>query len=72
MIVNARTRQLGFDCRPSSQGIARYMPREAMGGGRNAPVMPELSGKMFVLWRLMRQMRMPGNGADVRFMIITM
>ncbi|KAL3776954.1 hypothetical protein ACHAW5_009286 [Stephanodiscus triporus] len=49
---------------PGADGIARYMPREAMGGGRNAPVMPELSGKMFVLWRLMRQMRMPGNGAD--------
>jgi hypothetical protein len=41
------------------------MPPEAMGGGRNAPVMPELSGKMFVLWRLMREMRKPGNGADV-------
>ncbi len=41
------------------------MPPEAMGGGRNTPVMPELSGKMFVLWRLMREMRKPGNGADV-------
>lgn len=40
------------------------MPYEAMGGGRNAPVMPELSGKMFVLWRLMREMRKPGNGGD--------
>lgn len=47
------------------------MPREAMGGGNNSPVMPELSGKMFVLWRLMRQMRMPGNGADVRFAIFS-
>lgn len=56
---------------PHSQGIARYMPLEAMGGGPNSRVMPELSGKMFVLWRLMRQMRMPGNGADVRFVIIT-
>jgi len=35
-----------------------------MGGGRNAPVHPELSGKMFVLWRLMREMRKPGNGGD--------
>lgn len=40
------------------------MPYEAMGGGRNAPVHPELSGKMFVLWRLMREMRKPGNGGD--------
>jgi hypothetical protein len=53
------------------QGISRYMPREAMGGGSNSPVMPELSGKMFVLWRLMRQMRMPGNGADVSFTVIS-
>jgi len=42
------------------------MPPEAMGGGRNAPVMPELSGKMFVLYRLMREMRKQGNGNDVR------
>ena len=40
------------------------MPYEAMGGGRNVPVHPELSGKMFVLWRLMREMRKPGNGGD--------
>jgi DNA repair and recombination RAD54-like protein len=40
------------------------MPYEAMAGGRNAPVYPELSGKMFVLWRLMREMRKPGNGGD--------
>ena len=50
---------------PGADGIAKFMPYEAMGGGRNAPVMPELSGKMFVLWRLMREMRRPGNGADV-------
>ena len=50
---------------PGADGIAKFMPYEAMGGGRNAPVMPELSGKMFVLWRLMREMRKPGNGADV-------
>jgi len=49
---------------PGADGIAKFMPYEAMGGGRNAPVMPELSGKMFVLWRLMREMRKPGNGAD--------
>ena len=49
---------------PGADGIAKFMPYEAMGGGRNAPVMPELSGKMFVLWRLMREMRRPGNGGD--------
>ncbi|KAL7537050.1 hypothetical protein ACHAXR_007557 [Thalassiosira sp. AJA248-18] len=49
---------------PGADGIAKFMPYEAMGGGRNAPVMPELSGKMFVLWRLMREMRKPGNGGD--------
>lgn len=49
---------------PGADGIAKFMPYEAMGGGRNAPVMPELSGKMFVLWRLMREMRKPGNGMD--------
>lgn len=50
---------------PGADGIAKFMPYEAMGGGRSAPVMPELSGKMFVLWRLMKEMRRPGNGADV-------
>jgi len=49
---------------PGADGIAKFMPYEAMGGGRNAPVMPELSGKMFVLFRLMREMRKPGNGND--------
>lgn len=49
---------------PGADGIAKFMPYEAMGGGRNAPVMPELSGKMFVLYRLMREMRKPGNGND--------
>ena len=49
---------------PGADGIAKFMPYEAVGGGRNAPVMPELSGKMFVLWRLMREMRKPGNGND--------
>ena len=47
---------------PGADGIAKFMP--AMGSGRNAPVMPELSGKMFVLYRLMREMRKPGNGND--------
>jgi DNA repair and recombination RAD54-like protein len=49
---------------PGADGIAKYMPAEAMGGGRNAPVLPELSGKMFVLYRLMKEMRKPGNGND--------
>lgn len=49
---------------PGADGIAKFMPYEAMAGGRNAPVYPELSGKMFVLWRLMREMRKPGNGGD--------
>lgn len=49
---------------PGADGIAKFMPYEAMSGGRNAPVFPELSGKMFVLWRLMREMRKPGNGGD--------
>lgn len=49
---------------PGADGISKFMPYEAMGGGRNAPVHPELSGKMFVLWRLMREMRKPGNGGD--------
>jgi len=49
---------------PGADGIAKFMPYEAMSGGRNAPVYPELSGKMFVLWRLMREMRKPGNGGD--------
>ncbi len=29
------------------------------GGGNSSPVRPELSGKMFVLWRLMVEMRKP-------------
>ena len=49
---------------PGADGIARYMPQHAIGGGKNAQVLPELSGKMFVLWRLMREMRKPGNGGD--------
>ena len=49
---------------PGADGIAKFMPYEAMSGGRNAPIYPELSGKMFVLWRLMREMRKPGNGGD--------
>eukprot|EP00804_Cyclotella_cryptica_P015278 CCRYP_005385-RA/>CCRYP_005385-RA protein AED:0.10 eAED:0.10 QI:181/1/1/1/1/0.87/8/1266/827 len=49
---------------PGADGIAKFMPYDAIGGGRNAPVLPELSGKMFVLYRLMKEMRKPGNGND--------
>jgi len=41
-------------------GIAKFLPSS----GKNSPVHPEWSGKMFVLYRLMREMRKPGNGAD--------
>lgn len=49
---------------PGADGISKFMPYEAMGGGPNAPVLPELSGKMYVLYRLMKEMRKPGNGND--------
>lgn len=48
---------------PGADGIARFLPF-AGGGGRDAPVHPEWSGKMYVLYRLMKEMRKPGNGAD--------
>jgi DNA repair and recombination protein RAD54 and RAD54-like protein len=50
-----------------------YVPGEGYGGGFGAkrsgssdstPVHPEWSGKMFVLWSLMKEMRKPGNGND--------
>ncbi len=45
---------------PGADGIAKFMPFEnGMGGVR-----PEWSGKMFVLYRLMKEMRRPGNGGD--------
>lgn len=31
---------------PGADGIAKFMPYDAIGGGRNAPVLPELSGKV--------------------------
>ena len=50
---------------PGADGVSKFMPFDAGGGrGVNAPVHPEWSGKMFVLWRLMREMRKPGNGND--------
>lgn len=48
---------------PGADGIAKFLPY-AGGGGRNAPVHPEWSGKMYVLYRLMKEMRKPGNGND--------
>lgn len=51
---------------PGADGIAKFMPAnfEASRRGFNTPVHPEWSGKMFVLYRLMREMRKPGNGND--------
>lgn len=51
---------------PGADGVSKFLPFDGAGGGRsfNAPVHPEWSGKMFVLWRLMREMRKPGNGND--------
>jgi DNA repair and recombination RAD54-like protein len=48
---------------PGAAGVAKYLPADA-GGGLNVPIRPEWSGKMFVLYRLMREMRIPGNGND--------
>jgi SNF2 family DNA or RNA helicase len=50
---------------PGADGISKFLPFSGGGGGRNAgPVHPEWSGKMFVLYRLMKEMRKPGNGGD--------
>lgn len=58
---------------PGADGVAKFLPYSAgqggggYGGGRRgdfAPIHPEWSGKMFVLYRLMREMRKPGNGGD--------
>jgi DNA repair and recombination RAD54-like protein len=46
-----------------AQGLAKFLPY-APNSGMNAPVFPEWSGKMFVLYRLMKEMRKPGNGND--------
>ena len=46
-----------------SVGLAKFLPQD-VGRGMNAPVFPEWSGKMFVLYRLMKEMRRPGNGND--------
>jgi len=51
---------------PGADGVSKFLPMDAGGGGRgmSAPVRPEWSGKMFTLYRLMREMRKPGNGND--------
>ncbi|CAJ1957218.1 unnamed protein product [Cylindrotheca closterium] len=52
---------------PGADGIVKFLPMSGGGGGRgnhNVPVHPEWSGKMFVLFRLMKEMRRPGNGND--------
>lgn len=52
---------------PGADKMSKFLPLDAGGGGGrmfNAPVRPEWSGKMFVLFRLMREMRKPGNGND--------
>jgi len=51
---------------PGADGISKFLPLSTGGGGRGnqGPLHPEWSGKMFVLFRLMREMRKPGNGGD--------
>jgi DNA repair and recombination protein RAD54 and RAD54-like protein len=45
---------------PGADGISKFLPFIDRGGS----VHPEWSGKMYVLWRLMKEMRKPGNGND--------
>ena len=47
---------------PGADGVTKFLPYT--GDGRNGPVHPEWSGKMFVLYKLMKEMRKPGNGND--------
>jgi len=51
---------------PGADGVSKFLPFSSGSGGRGntAPVHPEWSGKMFVLYRLMKEMRKPGNGGD--------
>lgn len=50
---------------PGADGVSKYLPYEPDCGGRHGrPVRPEWSGKMFILYKLMREMRKPGNGND--------
>jgi DNA repair and recombination RAD54-like protein len=47
---------------PGADGVGRFLPLDEGGSGRgmNTPVRPEWSGKMFVLFRIMKEMRKPG------------
>ena len=49
---------------PGADGVSKFLPIDEGGGRGGAPVRPDWSGKMFVLYRLMREMRKPGNGND--------
>jgi len=46
-----------------AQGLEKFLPFSP-GLSYNSPVLPEWSGKMYVLYRLMKEMRKPGNGND--------
>jgi DNA repair and recombination RAD54-like protein len=49
---------------PGADGIAKFLPYNTGSGRGFGPVHPEWSGKMNVLYRLMKEMRIPGNGND--------
>jgi DNA repair and recombination RAD54-like protein len=49
---------------PGADSISKFLPLASGGGRGGAPIHPEWSGKMFVLYRLMKEMRRPGNGND--------
>eukprot|EP00546_Thalassionema_frauenfeldii_P004971 CAMPEP_0178907450 /NCGR_PEP_ID=MMETSP0786-20121207/7379_1 /TAXON_ID=186022 /ORGANISM="Thalassionema frauenfeldii, Strain CCMP 1798" /LENGTH=1017 /DNA_ID=CAMNT_0020579253 /DNA_START=302 /DNA_END=3352 /DNA_ORIENTATION=+ len=46
-----------------AEDLAKFLPISPT-SGHNEPVFPEWSGKMYVLYRLMKEMRKPGNGND--------
>jgi len=48
---------------PGAAGVNQFLPYVS-GRKEQQPVCPEWSGKMFTLFRLMREMRKPGNGSD--------
>ena len=48
---------------PGAEGVDQFLPYVEGRKGQQ-PVCPEWSGKMFTLFRLMREMRKPGNGQD--------
>ena len=49
---------------PGAAGVNKFLPYTGGGSGKNRPVFPEWSGKMFTLFKLMKEMRKPGNGND--------